>query len=89
MMLLIRNLTEITISSVLPLPFQMGLGDDLSRIHFYRNKIAHVDDATISDTEFTKYWDEITQVTILRTPPLISYNDNNSCHTILQEIYCY
>ncbi|CAG2230421.1 unnamed protein product [Mytilus edulis] len=61
MMLLIRNLTEITISSILPLPFQMGLGDDLSRIHFYRNKIAHVDDATLSDTEFTKYWEDITQ----------------------------
>ncbi|XP_063408943.1 uncharacterized protein LOC134692421 [Mytilus trossulus] len=64
MMLLIRNLTEITISSILPLPSQVGLSDDLARIHFYRNKIAHVEDATISDTDFTKYWDEITQAII-------------------------
>lgn len=84
-----RNLTEITISSILPLPSQMGLGDDLSRIHFYRNKIAHLDDATISVTEFTKYWDDITQVTILSSPPLIAYNDYNSFHMILQEIYCH
>ncbi|XP_052082662.1 uncharacterized protein LOC127720222 [Mytilus californianus] len=64
MMFLIRNLTEITISSILPLPFQIGLSDDLTRIHFYRNKIAHVEDATISDTDFSKYWDDITEAII-------------------------
>ncbi|CAC5421615.1 unnamed protein product [Mytilus coruscus] len=64
MMLLIRNLTEITISSILPLPSQISLCDDLTRIHFYRNKIAHVEDATISETDFTKYWDDTTQAII-------------------------
>lgn len=65
MMFLIRNLTEITIGNILPLPSQIGLGDDLTRILLYRNIFAHIEDAPISDTDFTKYWDDLTQVKIV------------------------
>lgn len=65
MICLIRNLTDIQIGSTLPESSQTGLGDDLTRIHVYRNIIAHhVGNAQINDTDFSKYWDDISQVTI-------------------------
>ncbi|XP_052082660.1 uncharacterized protein LOC127720221 [Mytilus californianus] len=64
MMCLIRNLTEIQIGNTLPQLSLTSLSDDLTRINFYRNRIAHVQDATINDTDFSKYWDDITQAII-------------------------
>lgn len=64
MICLIKNLTEIEIGSTLPESSQIGLGDDLTRIYLYRNIIAHVGNAQINDTDFSKYWDDISQVTI-------------------------
>ncbi|CAC5418977.1 unnamed protein product [Mytilus coruscus] len=58
---LIRNLTDIQISSELPLPTQVSVGDDLSRIHYYRNKIAHMDSFIIDDDDFNIYWEDIAQ----------------------------
>ncbi|XP_063396571.1 uncharacterized protein LOC134681083 [Mytilus trossulus] len=58
---LIRNLTDIQISSKLPLPSQVSVGDDLSRIQYYRNKIAHMDSFMIEDDDFNIYWEDIAQ----------------------------
>ncbi|XP_076108016.1 uncharacterized protein LOC143076203 isoform X4 [Mytilus galloprovincialis] len=59
---LIRNLTDIQISSKLPLPTRVSVGDDLSRIQYYRNKIAHMDSFMIEDDDFNIYWEDIAQV---------------------------
>lgn len=65
MMFLLRNLTGIQIDNTLPeLSSQTGSGVDLTRINVYRNKIAHVGNAQINDTDFSTYWDDISQVTI-------------------------
>ncbi|XP_076108014.1 uncharacterized protein LOC143076203 isoform X3 [Mytilus galloprovincialis] len=61
MISLIRNLTDIQISSKLPLPTQVSVGDDLSRIHYYRNQIAHMDSFMIEDDDFNIYWEDIAQ----------------------------
>ncbi|XP_076108013.1 uncharacterized protein LOC143076203 isoform X2 [Mytilus galloprovincialis] len=58
---LIRNLTDIQISSKLPLPTRVSVGDDLSRIQYYRNKIAHMDSFMIEDDDFNIYWEDIAQ----------------------------
>ncbi|VDI64738.1 Hypothetical predicted protein [Mytilus galloprovincialis] len=58
---LIRNLTDIQISSKLPLPTHVSVGDDLSRIQYYRNKIAHMDSFIIEDDDFSIYWEDIAQ----------------------------
>ncbi|XP_052075418.1 uncharacterized protein LOC127712852 [Mytilus californianus] len=58
---LIRNLTDIHISSELPFPTQVSVGDDLSRIHYYRNKIAHMDSFIIEEDHFNIYWEDIAQ----------------------------
>ncbi|CAC5413786.1 ANKRD50 [Mytilus coruscus] len=61
MICLIRNLTDLEISNNLPFPTRVSIGDDLSRIHHYRNKIAHTNSFIIEDTDFNNYWEDIAQ----------------------------
>ncbi|VDI61217.1 Hypothetical predicted protein, partial [Mytilus galloprovincialis] len=58
---LIRNLTDIQIRSELPSPTQVSVGDDLSRIQYYRIKIAHMDSCMVEDGDFNIYWEDIAQ----------------------------
>ncbi|CAC5399401.1 unnamed protein product [Mytilus coruscus] len=60
MICLISNLTDIHIGMKLPLPTQVSVGDDLSRIRHYRNTIAHTD-SFINDAKFNIYWVDISQ----------------------------
>ncbi|XP_052090920.1 serine/threonine-protein phosphatase 6 regulatory ankyrin repeat subunit C-like isoform X2 [Mytilus californianus] len=59
MICLIRNLTPIQISDILPISTNISVGADLSRIKFYRNKIAHSEDGFISSIDFQDYWNDI------------------------------
>lgn len=63
MICLIRNLTDLQISNTPPLPTRVNVGDDLSRIHHYRNKLAHTNSFIIEDDDFNDYWEDIAQVT--------------------------
>ncbi|XP_076116412.1 uncharacterized protein LOC143083902 [Mytilus galloprovincialis] len=63
MILLIRNLTQIQISDILPLPSDTLQGADLSRIKFYRNELAHCN-GKISDIAFEQQWVEICQAIV-------------------------
>ncbi|CAG2225942.1 unnamed protein product [Mytilus edulis] len=60
MILLIKNLTHIAISENLPCRTRDTLGAHLSRIKIYRNMIAHSKHGTISNTDFSKCWENIT-----------------------------
>ncbi|CAG2255365.1 unnamed protein product [Mytilus edulis] len=59
MILLIKNLTPIKISDVLPYPTHTNLGAHLSRIKFYRNMISHSEHGTIGNTYFAECWENI------------------------------
>ncbi|XP_071123582.1 uncharacterized protein [Mytilus edulis] len=63
MILLIRNLTPIQISDILPVPNDTNQGADLSRIKDCRNKLAHCN-GSISDIEFETQWMEVSQAIV-------------------------
>lgn len=62
MICLIRNLTPISVGDILPHPTNVSEGADLSRLKFYRNKIAHFEDGKLTDTELNNFWTEISWV---------------------------
>ena len=64
MIVLIRNLTPIPISDVIPHSTDVSEGADLSRIKYYRNQVAHNDSGTIKDIQYQEWWNDITQVFI-------------------------
>ncbi|CAC5381977.1 ANK [Mytilus coruscus] len=64
MICLIRNLTEISVGDLLPLPSVANDGADLSRMKHYRNMVAHCKDGTLSNLEFQKMWTEISQAIV-------------------------
>jgi hypothetical protein len=64
MLVLIRNLTPIPISDVIPYSSDVSEGADLSRIKYYRNQLAHNDSGTLTDTQYQEWWNDITQVFI-------------------------
>lgn len=64
MVCLIRNLTPIQVSDKLPISTNLTVGADLSRIKFYRNKIAHSEDGFISSIDFQEYWNDIKMVSL-------------------------
>ena len=64
MIVLIRNLTHIPISDVIPHSTDVSEGADLSRIKYYRNQVAHNDSGTIKDIQYQEWWNDITQVFI-------------------------
>ncbi|CAG2210990.1 unnamed protein product [Mytilus edulis] len=59
MVCLFRNLTKIAIQDQLPRPSDLSEGAAVSRIKFYRNQIAHSDSGAMSDSEFSKTFDEV------------------------------
>jgi hypothetical protein len=64
MICLLRNLIRhIAIMDRLPSATDTSLGDDLSRIKYYRNIIVHqCDDALVNDTDFESYCKDVTLV---------------------------
>lgn len=68
MMTLLRNLTSINPShdgfDRLPKSTETTLGADLARIKFYRNRLAHLDDAKIDQVSFITDWNDVTSVCI-------------------------
>ena len=60
MIVLIRNLTPIRISDVVPLPSNVTEGADLSRLKYYRNQVVH--NETLTDNQVHERWNDITQV---------------------------
>lgn len=63
MICLIRHLTKIPVGDNLPVPSDVSEGADLSRLKYYRNKFAHHDCCTVTDTDFEANWNDICQVT--------------------------
>lgn len=68
MITLIRHLTKIGHPGrgyeVLPQPTDTTTGDDLARIKYYRNHIAHLDNATLDSSFFNQAWDDISNVCV-------------------------
>ena len=62
MIVLIRNLTLITISDVVPVSSDVTEGADLSRLKYYRNQVAHHYSGTLTDIQYQEWWKDITQV---------------------------
>lgn len=48
----------------LPKYTETTLGADLARIKFYRNQLAHLDDAKIDHESFIADWNDVTSVCI-------------------------
>ena len=62
MIVLIRNLTPIRISDVVPHSSDVTEGADLSRLKYYRNQVAHTNSGTLTDRQFQEWWNDINQV---------------------------
>ncbi|XP_052064699.1 uncharacterized protein LOC127704622 [Mytilus californianus] len=64
MITLLRNLTRMIPPmggfDCLPTATETTLGADLARIKFYRNRLAHLDDANIDHDSFITYWEDVT-----------------------------
>jgi hypothetical protein len=60
MIVLIRHLTDISISDVVPLSSDVTEGADLSRLKYYRNQVVH--NEALTDNEVQERWNDITQV---------------------------
>jgi hypothetical protein len=56
MIVLIRHLTPIPISDVIPHSTDVSEGADLSRIKYYRNQVAHNDSGTLTDIQYQEWW---------------------------------
>ncbi|VDI84286.1 Hypothetical predicted protein [Mytilus galloprovincialis] len=61
MILLIKKLTSIEISEHLPVPIITSPGADLSRIKYYRNKLAH-SNGRLPNIEFEQQWVEVCEM---------------------------
>lgn len=64
MICLLRNLTEQYESDVLPLETDKSKAAYLMRLRDYRNAIVHNKELTLSKKDFTKYWENITDVSL-------------------------
>ncbi|OPL33008.1 hypothetical protein AM593_01677, partial [Mytilus galloprovincialis] len=66
MITLLRDLTSVTPPAGgfdrLPKSTETTLGADLARIKFYRNRLAHLDDAKIDQVSFITNWNDVTSV---------------------------
>ncbi|VDI12038.1 Hypothetical predicted protein [Mytilus galloprovincialis] len=66
MILLLRHLTTLIPPhagyDTLPKSSETTPASDLARIKYYRNFLAHLEDATIESTEFIQAWDDITGI---------------------------
>lgn len=90
MICLIRNLTPIPISDVLPFGKNTTTGADLSRVKYYRNMFYHNKNQALSDEHFEEYWTDLAEVRFLKDFGImicvyavyrnISQDDKNSYH---------
>ncbi|XP_063396410.1 uncharacterized protein LOC134681002 [Mytilus trossulus] len=64
MVCLLRNLADIPIGDLLPLPLDVSLAADLFRMKHNRNLVAHSDTATLSNIEFQEMWTNISQAVV-------------------------
>lgn len=62
MICLLRNLIPIEVGDILPHPSDISTGADLSRLKYYRNKIAHSDAGVLTDKQLDDFWTDIAQV---------------------------
>lgn len=66
MVCLLRNLSGVTPPALgfdcLPSSTDIGVADDLARIKYFRNKIAHSDDGSLTNADFLTAWDNVSQV---------------------------
>lgn len=58
----------------LPIPVDISLSDDLARIKYYRNKIAHHESFRLSVDDFDTYWKELSGAFIRLGGPSIKNN---------------
>lgn len=70
MICLLRNLRKMTIKDQLPQPSDFSEGAAVSRIKFYRNKIAHSDCGMMSEVEFGTTFQEVSKVSLVTIPNL-------------------
>lgn len=66
MICLIRNLTPIQVSDVLPFEMNTTTGADLSRVKYYRNMFCHNKNQALSDENFEEYWTDLAEVRFLK-----------------------
>ncbi|CAC5383064.1 unnamed protein product [Mytilus coruscus] len=80
MVCLLRNLTKITIQDMLPQLSDLSKGAAVSRIKFYRNQIAHFDSGAMSDSEFSKTFDEVSmdQLWYVESKDSIGYSNGRN-----------
>lgn len=62
MICLLRNLAELPISDLLPHKSRTDKTDELARIKFHRNSIAHGHRISLSDERFVKIWKTVCKV---------------------------
>ncbi|XP_076079140.1 uncharacterized protein LOC143049355 [Mytilus galloprovincialis] len=98
MITLIRHLTKIGHPGrgyeVLPQPTDTTTGDDLARIKYYRNHIAHLDNATLDSSFFNQAWEDISnavgrlggKVLLDECKSLRTKTLDHSNHEIIKEI---
>ncbi|XP_071145001.1 uncharacterized protein [Mytilus edulis] len=72
MVCLLRNLTKIAIQDQLPQPSDFSEGAAVSRIKFYRNQVAHSDSGAMSDSDFSKTFDEVSMAIEIICPSMKS-----------------
>ncbi|XP_052074464.1 uncharacterized protein LOC127712207 isoform X1 [Mytilus californianus] len=64
MICLLRNLANIKVEDKLPADSDDNIEADLTRIKYYRNKIAHSDHKTMTEEEFNIQWEAISKAII-------------------------
>lgn len=62
MVCLLRHLTNGTIQDQLPQPSDMSEGAAISKIKFYRNRIAHSDSGAMSEVDFITTFAAVSKV---------------------------
>lgn len=85
MICLLRNLTKVTIKDQLPQTSDMSEGAAVSRIKFYRNKIAHSETGTMSDAKFREIFADVSRVCLKK----IAYRQISLIHLNIVGVYKY
>ncbi|CAC5370652.1 unnamed protein product [Mytilus coruscus] len=61
MLCLLRNFTDIDVHDKIPQPHDTRVAADLGRLHYYRNKCAHMNKGEISAEDFNLIWTDVTE----------------------------
>lgn len=62
---LLKHLENINIPEIIPPKMSINPGSDLARIVIYRRRLMKKKDGALTESEFTKYWDDVSSVSIL------------------------